>query len=173
VTLMRHEREQVKRIAAGDHAALKMLHDAYYPRLARFLLRLTRDPAMVAPIVNDVWLSVWQHAGEFRGDVPAFSWILSIAYRQALREMAKVRRDAGPPAAAATRMADRGHDQKLERALGALAAEQRAVVELGYVFGYSCGEIAVIVGCSEQAVRSRMLQGRRALRMTLQEASGG
>ena len=49
-------------------------------------------------------------------------------------------------------------------ALGALTPEHRAVVELTYYQGYSCREIADIVGCPVATVKTRMFYARQRLR---------
>ena len=51
-----------------------------------------------------------------------------------------------------------------DRIMGLLPPEQRAVVELTYYFGCSYEEIAVIAGCPENTVKTRMFHARAKLR---------
>ena len=52
----------VGRIAAGDRRAFEALYRAYFPRLTRFLQRMTRSSALIEEIVNDTLLVVWRKA---------------------------------------------------------------------------------------------------------------
>ena len=52
----------------------------------------------------------------------------------------------------------------IARALGSLSREHRAVLELCYFDGCSCAEIAGIVGCPVNTVKTRMFHARRRLR---------
>jgi RNA polymerase sigma-70 factor, ECF subfamily len=171
---MRYEREQLQRIAAGDQTALKVLYDMYYPRMARFLLRVTGDAELVPEIINDTWLAVWQGAGEFRGDAGVSIWIFGKAWRKATHALSQRRRGGslgGRTSAGAERGV--GRPSELEAALAGLTPEQRAVVELTYFFGYDCAEIAAILSCPENTVKSRMYTARRALGPRLRAESGG
>jgi RNA polymerase sigma factor (sigma-70 family) len=55
------------------------------------------------------------------------------------------------------------------RAVALLPPKQRAVVELTYFHGYSYGEIAEIVGCPENTVKTRMFHARSRLKELLGE----
>ncbi len=60
---------------------------------------------------------------------------------------------------------------RIRVALGKLSPEHRAVVELTFYDDYSYQEIAVIVGCPENTVKTRMFHARRRLKHLL-EAPG-
>jgi len=53
------------------------------------------------------------------------------------------------------------------KALGALSADHRAVIELTYFEGYSCAEIADVMRCPVSTVKTRMFHARRRLRTLL------
>jgi RNA polymerase sigma-70 factor (ECF subfamily) len=55
----------------------------------------------------------------------------------------------------------------LGRALAGLSPDHRAVVELTYFYGCSYQEIAEIVGCPVNTVKTRMFHARRRLRELL------
>ena len=52
----------------------------------------------------------------------------------------------------------------LEAALARLSPEHRAVLELAYFMGYSCAEIATIVECPVNTVKTRLFKARGRLR---------
>lgn len=63
----------------------------------------------------------------------------------------------------------RGRAQRLTLALKALPAEQREAVVLFEVEGFSIEEIAVMQGASVNAVKSRLVRGRKRLRAHYEE----
>ena len=61
----------------------------------------------------------------------------------------------------------------LADALAQISPEQRAVVELTYYHGYSYPEIAQIVGCPPNTVKTRMYHARQRLKKLLPQTSRG
>lgn len=174
----RNQRELtlLTRIAARDSTALKELYLLYHRRLARFLTRLTWRVEVVEEIINDTFWIVWQRAGDFRGASLVSTWILGIAYRRALKSLRRIRpelaaeSDGAEPSEEPWRRAELS--EWLNVALARLPHEQRMVLELAYTIGHSCEEIAAIMGCPVNTVKTRMFHGRRKLRGLL-EALGG
>ena len=58
-------------------------------------------------------------------------------------------------------------DQWVAQGLTVLSPEQRLVVELTFVAGFSYSEIAEIVQCPENTVKTRMFHARRKLKDAL------
>jgi RNA polymerase sigma factor (sigma-70 family) len=167
----------LSRVAEGDVRAFNDLFRCYAPRLIRFLGRTTRVPYLIDEIVNDTMLIVWRKAGTFNGCSKVSTWILGIASRRRLKALERVdnRRGAVDTAEIAS-PAEAGPEaqnvrQELLRrcnaALDALPAEQRQVVILTYFEGRSYAEIALIVGCPVNTVKTRMFHARRRLRSLL------
>jgi RNA polymerase sigma-70 factor (ECF subfamily) len=168
----RPERELLERIDARDREAMRELYLLYYPRLARFLRRMTRRHDLVDEIVNDTLFVVWEKAGEFRGDSRVSTWIMGIAYRRGLSLLrAEYRADERMvlPTTADQHLRDPVAEQSdlaelMERALQSLSPDHRAVLELTYHLGHSCGEIAAIMDCPINTVKTRMFHARNKLR---------
>jgi RNA polymerase sigma-70 factor (ECF subfamily) len=55
----------------------------------------------------------------------------------------------------------------LEQGMKTLSAKQRAVVELTYYYGCSYDEIAIIVDCPVNTVKTRMFHARAKLKAVL------
>lgn len=171
----------LERIAEKDRSAFQELYQRYYQRLFGFLFKITRRPEVVEEAVNDTFLAVWQGAGGFDRRSRPSTWILGIAYRQALKSLGRqkrVDRDAephgdppAPPEGPESLVARRELQSVLGRALAQLPAEQRAVVELTYYHECSYPEIARVLGCPVNTVKTRMFHARRRLRALL--AQGG
>ena len=168
----RPERELLERIDARDREAMRELYLVYYPRLARFLRRMTRRHDLVDEIVNDTLFVVWEKAGDFRGDSRVSTWIMGIAYRRGLNRLrAEYRADERMvlPTTEDQHLRDPVAEQSdlaelLERAMESLSPDHRAVLELTYHLGHSCGEIAAIMDCPINTVKTRMFHARNKLR---------
>lgn len=164
------------RVASGELQAFETLYRAYYPRLTRFLERLTRRSTLVDEVLNDAMLVVWHRADSFNGQSKVSTWIFAIAYRKALKalkgldEPVEADADTFCGEAAASPEQQVGQQQLhalLEQALAHLSVDQRAVVDLTYFHGIGYREIADIVGCPVDTVKTRMFHARRRLRSLL------
>jgi RNA polymerase sigma factor (sigma-70 family) len=164
------------RIALGDRDAFESLYRCYFPRLTRFLGRMTRNAQAIEEIVNDTMLVVWQKAQTFNLSCAVSTWIFAIAYRKALKALraadeaveADFERSEGDPALEPEHEA---MQQQLQRdvgaALGTLPVEQRMVVCLTYYHGMDYAEIADIMECPANTVKTRMFHARRRLKRML------
>ncbi|MEP7311705.1 MAG: sigma-70 family RNA polymerase sigma factor [Pseudomonadota bacterium] len=171
----------LERIAEQDTAAFRTLYLTYHKRLSRFLLRFVRQHDIVEEIINDTLYVVWRKASEFRGESQVSTWILGIAYRQALKALKKsavnplIDSSVDPESVAA--LHDAGASQRetrewINRGLAALPPVQRMVIELAYFMGHSCEEIAVITDSPVNTVKTRMFHAREKLRGLLQQLPG-
>ena len=166
-------------IAEGDRSAFKLLYEKYYDRLLRFICRVTGQIEEAQEGVNDVMLVVWQTSSRFRGESKVSTWILGIAYRKALQLAEKKRRwvdrfkarevaDWNELPGLGPEHTDQAEVQDwLQQGLGQLSPKQRAVVELTHYYGYSYVEIASILDCPVNTVKTRMFHAREKLRQTL------
>jgi RNA polymerase sigma-70 factor, ECF subfamily len=174
------EAELITRIAAGDRKAFEELYSLYHRRLARFLTRLTRHFDVAEEIINDTFLIVWRKARDFRGESQPSTWILGIAYRRARNAFRSATRiTAGenlegllPPLTSNEPMHAEELRDWLLQALVQLPAEQRLAVELCYELGYSCEEIATIMNCPVNTVKTRLFHARAKLQKLLPALAG-
>jgi RNA polymerase sigma-70 factor (ECF subfamily) len=164
-------------VAEGDRQAFQTLYLGYHRRLARFLMRLTRQYDVAEEIINDTLWVVWCKAAGFRGDSQVSTWIMGIAYRRALKTLRRLHadsRETSPLEPATEAIAENALDaaeqhEWIERALAQLPLEQRMVIEFTYFLGHSCEEIANIMDCPVNTVKTRMFHARRKLRALLPE----
>jgi len=174
------ESELISRIAQGDRRAFEELYTLYHRRLARFLTRLTRRFDVAEEVINDTFWIVWKKASAFRGDSQPSTWILGIAYRRARNAFRTSARsssienlEALPelPTSDEPMRAEELRDW-LVQGLGQLPLEQRLAVELCYELGYSCEEIAAIMGCPVNTVKTRLFHARAKLQKLLPVLGG-
>ena len=167
----------LQRVAAGDRLAFEALYRGYFPRLTRFLERLMRRPQSVEEVLNDAMLVVWRKAASFNGQSKVSTWIFAIAYRKALKAMKQfdepVESDdelsESPQPGPESRLMQRQLTESLWENIGRMSSEHRAVIELTYYHGYAYREIAQIMGCPIDTVKTRMFHARRRLRLMLSD----
>jgi RNA polymerase sigma-70 factor (ECF subfamily) len=174
------ELELLRRIVLHDREAFRELYLSYHRRLARFLMRMSLSHESVEEIINDTLWTVWLKSAEFRGASRVSTWIVGIAYRRALKSLRQARAARAPYTDEFTDMAseldiERGNEtqQWLERAMAELPVEQRMVMEFAYLMGHSCEEIAQIMHCPVNTVKTRMFHAREKLRASLPRLAGG
>lgn len=174
------EVDLIARIARSDRRALEELYHLYHRRMARFLTRLTRGYDIAEEIINDTFWVVWRKAGDFRGDSQPSTWILGIAYRKARNALRASARQASENLETAvlpltTEEPMRAEELRdwLGQALAQLPIEQRLGVELCYELGYSCEEIATIMDCPVNTVKTRLFHARAKLQKLLPQLAGG
>ncbi len=169
------DRALMAAIANGDRRAFEELYHRYYQRLFAFLLRLTRRPAVVEELLQETLLAVWRSSHRFAGRSAPSTWILGIAYHLGLKSLRRANRHVTTNDLSWPRH-EPGPDllfdhqeraSRIGKALGELSPEQRAVVELTFVHGLSYPEIAEILECPVNTVKTRMFHARRRLRELL------
>ncbi len=171
------EGELVGRIARGDRRAFECLYRAYLPRLTRFLQQLTRRPHAIEEAINDTMLVIWRKASTYSGTSKVSTWIFAIAYRKGLKLLARFDEPVVDDGADMVSSDDAPESGTLRRelrealaaAMAQVSAEQRAVIELTYYHGCAYREIAEIMGCPVDTVKTRMFHARRRLRELLSE----
>ena len=171
----------VASLVRGDTGAFDALYRSMYPRLRRFLERVTRRPQLVDEIVNDTMLVVWRKAATYDGTSSVSTWVFAIGYRKALKALKALDDPLDADLDEHPHPDQRGPDSRillqetralLGDALSTLSAEQRAVVELTYFQDCGYREIAEILGCPVDTVKTRMFHARRKLRTLLADQRG-
>lgn len=170
------ERELLERVKAHDADAFERLYRIYQPRLVRFLTNLLRRPQLVEEVLDDTMMVVWQTAQNFRGTSKLSTWVFAIAYRKALKARSRwpepvddselETSPSNDPLPDAGLQQTRLHDA-LVGAMSSLSAEQRAVVDLTYFHNLGYREIAEILDCPVDTVKTRMFHARRRLKQAL------
>ena len=166
----------IRRIVSKDLRAFEDLYRAYHPRLTRFLKTMLRSAPTVEEVLNDTLLVVWTHPDRYNGKSKVSTWIFAIAYRKALKALrrhdepvedktAETRQseEAGPE----QQLGQRQTQQALLKAMAELSHDHRAVVDLTYFHGAGYREIAEIMACPVDTVKTRMFHARRRLKTKL------
>jgi DNA-directed RNA polymerase specialized sigma24 family protein len=144
------EAELIERTAAGDRRAFETLYRAYHPRLARFLQRMTRSAPLIEEIVNDTLLVVWRKAATFNGSSKVSTWIFAIAYRPD------------------SQLAQLQLTGAVHAALAQLPLAQRTAFQLTFYHDMSYTEIAEIMECPVNTIKTRLFHARKRLAVLLE-----
>jgi RNA polymerase sigma-70 factor (ECF subfamily) len=175
-----HDQEAalIRRICHADENALEQLYHDYYPRLFRFIGRTTWREDLIEEVINDVMYTVWEKAATYNHQCKLSTWIFGIAYnkvRQALRNDGHFNEDSLDDMEvdnALFGMEDAGLMQLethewLDSILKVLSPDQRTVIELTYFEGLHYSEIALLMDCPENTVKTRMHHARKILAVHL------
>jgi RNA polymerase sigma factor (sigma-70 family) len=163
-------------IRARDMKAFEELYRRYHPRLTRFLANLIQRPHLIEEVLNDTMMVVWDKLDTFAGASKLSTWIFAIAYRTAMKaarrqdvpveDAAEDRRESLEPSP--DEGVSRAQVQReLSRAMGELSADHRSVVDLTYFHDMGYREIAEIMDCPVDTVKTRMFHARRHLKRKL------
>ncbi len=165
---------------AGDGTALECLVARHQPAVTRLLWRFARNHADLEDLVQDTFLRFVQKLDTWEERQPLRHWLQRIATnvgRDYFRRQAVRRRWMSEPAADAndgipapegvTPGADpaaRAAANEVKAFLAMLAPDDRTVLTLRYLEGWSLGQIAERCGWTATATRLRAWRARRELR---------
>lgn len=165
--------ETLRRVAAGDEAALAQLYERHGQVVLGQILFVVAERALAEEILQDTMLVVWRRAGSFRAESRVRTWMIGIARRQARdrirRSQLRVVEDgslAGRPTSEAgpERVAlERADVAEVAGALQGLGRTHREVLGLVFAADLTLSEVAEILAVPVGTVKSRLAAARTAL----------
>jgi RNA polymerase sigma-70 factor, ECF subfamily len=182
----REESELVRRIRQGETERFAELIDRYQRHVGRIVGR--RVPAeRVRELVHEVFVKAYVNLAQFSDSVPFEHWLAGIAVRTCYDFWRERAREEVPVSALSEehqrwieqtlssqsdrqfrdQTAKQDASEVLEWALRQLSPENRAVLTLVHLDGYSVREAAQLLGWSLVNVKVRAHRARRALRALL------
>ncbi len=177
------EDETVARAVSGDEAAQQALYEVYWARAFRLAYLLLSNADDAEEAVQDAFVYFFRnlrHYSPQRG--PLWAWLRvilvsrcrnkrrGIKWRlpvlQTLEHADEGEETADDPASILEKL---GARQAVWEALQRVSPAARDALILRYYEGLSYAEIAVILGCQEEAARARVYHGKVQLRRLLEE----
>lgn len=169
-------------IAQGDKEALAAFYRAHEKRLFNFILTKLNDAFEAADILNEVFMEVWNKAGSFQGRAKVSTWLFSIAYFKVVDRLRKTRPQQLDDEMLAE-IADEspgiescliGNEQaaQVRHCISTLSTPHSAVMELTFFEEMSYSEIAMVVDCPENTVKTRMFHAKKAMKQCLSRLMG-
>jgi RNA polymerase sigma-70 factor (ECF subfamily) len=175
-TASHDEARLMRRLTGGERGAFEELYRLYHPRLTRFLSNLLRKPELVEEVLNDALMVVWRSPDSYKGASKLSTWIFAIAYRKALKARSRwdepvedsegENRPSDEPGPE-QHLGQRQVQKVLLSAMDGLSADHRTVIDLTYFHEMGHREIAEIMGCPVDTVKTRVFHARRHLKNAL------
>jgi RNA polymerase sigma factor (sigma-70 family) len=170
----RDDLELIRRVAVQDRQAFGILYNRYAPLVSRYLSFQIRRRELVEETLNDVMMVVWETASRFNGTSKLSTWILGIAHNKALKAWTRVARADRAELPEDNRgdvetnspekiVREKELAHLVRRAVDSLPAEQRAVIVLTFYNDLPQAEIAKILGCPVNTVKTRLFHARQRL----------
>jgi RNA polymerase sigma-70 factor (ECF subfamily) len=180
----------LKRITEKDQKAFEEFYYLYAEGFGRFLMKMLKQREWVDEAVNDVMLTVWQTAGRYDPEKGRLStWLFGISHNKGLKLLER----NGRYREESLEDNDVGIDNNEERvggsygstitsnsepervvmgwelgdamswAFGKLSPDHQAVIELCFTEDFTYQEIADIVDCPLNTVKTRLFHARKRL----------
>jgi RNA polymerase sigma-70 factor (ECF subfamily) len=173
------ERGLVRAAQGGSAAAMEELFRRHWPRAHRAAWLVVHDAAAAEDVAQEAFLAAVRSLHRFDRRRPFGPWLhrivvnRAIDYARAREARREVPAEAVAEAAGGSWSSSEAPSHEVVAALAALAPEQRAVIVLRHLLGYTPGEIARVLELPRGTVNSRLRRGLDALAEPMREASCG
>jgi RNA polymerase sigma factor (sigma-70 family) len=168
-----------ERIADGNEAAYRQLVNLYVPLLGPMIYGIVKSQLVVEDIVQETLLRIWINRDQLPGIEKPRSWILRIAFLQALSHLRsqKVKNNAidrltrssgGQSSETENYLALRTIKTLLSEAVQGLPPQQKKIYRLSREGGLSPSEIAGELSLSEQTVKNTLVNALKSIRAYLE-----
>lgn len=178
------DHEMLRRIAAGESAALGELYDQYGSLSYGLALRIVGNAGDAEEIVQDVFLHVWRQSARYdTARATVAGWILMLTRSRAIDKLRA--RQARPPLGASdldwsvgasdnqeVAALNKEAATRVQAGLEALPPPMRHAIELAFYDGLTHSEIAERLQEPLGTVKSRLRAALTRLRETLKEDAG-
>ena len=177
----------VARCRRGETEAFAVLVRRHQKKMLNVAFRMIGDYDEACDVVQEAFLSAYRAIGKFRGDARFSTWLCGIVLNHSRshmrRKAARSRREAGSlddpvkskdgsflneprsqEESIVERLEKRERDEKVQDCIGFLDGEQREVLVLRDIQGFSYEEIGVLLKLPEGTVKSRLFRARNALK---------
>jgi len=165
----RDERAWVRGAQRGSASDLEALFAAHWDRAHRAAYLVVHDSALAEDIAQEAFLAAVRNLDRFDRRRPFGPWLHRIVVNRAI-DAARARSHRAETAISED-VVDESEREPLDddvlAALAQLPPDQRAVIVMRHLLGYTPGEIAHALELPRGTVNSRLRRGLDALRETL------
>ena len=159
-----------------DVSALEQLYRKTSSRLMGLTWRILKNEADCAELLQELYLKVWQQAHRFNSTGSGWGWLCVMARNAALDRLRSHQRrgeelvsDIAPLMEALPAEPEHGPlSQGLEICLESLREEQRELILLSYVHGYSHQELQALTAKPLGTIKSWVRRGLQELKQCLE-----
>ena len=142
--------------------------------LLRFAIRLTGNSFHAEDVVQETLLLAWRGFGRFEPETNARAWLFRILMNVFRQQKRKGRSSlaTGPLALAVGAPQPSSHESvEIMQAFELLSGDQRTVLFLAVVEGFTCREVSEILDIPIGTVMSRLSRAREVMRELLSEVA--
>jgi RNA polymerase sigma-70 factor (ECF subfamily) len=185
VTLER-DAELMLRVREGDSTCFALLLERHRAPVIHFLYRMVQNQPVAEELAQEVFLRVYRSRATYEPTAKFTTWLFRIATHLALNAIRDTRNEKGQESldaeaydgGAARQFADRqptveqemvyhARLDEVRRAIQTLPDKQRAAVLMHKYDEMEYSQIAVVLSCSESAVKSLLFRAYETLRARL------
>lgn len=176
---MKAEKETVIKASKGDKDAFARLYYCFYKDFYNFALYSLGNPEDAADVVADAFVEIWRNIGKLRNPEAFSTWafrILEICCKKEISNMIDRRRIYNiddlietPSMSSENFEEDIAENVVLAAALGELDPEERTIVVLSVIYGYTRREISGIIGKPQGTVGSKLFRAYAKLRKRMEQ----
>jgi RNA polymerase sigma-70 factor, ECF subfamily len=161
----------VRAAQRGSAEAFAELFRRHWPRAHRAAWLVVHDATAAEDVAQEAFLAAVRSLDRFDRGRPFGPWLHRIVVNRAIdyARARELRREVGPTALEPAAPPDRtAPDEELLAALAALPPDQRAVIVMRHLLGFTPGEIAKALGLPRGTVNSRLRRGLDGLQEAVQ-----
>jgi RNA polymerase sigma-70 factor, ECF subfamily len=168
----------------GDETSFNELYRSTSARVFGLVRRIVVDPAISEEVTQEVFLQVWNKAGEFSPHLGSpMAWLMTLAHRRAVDRIRseQAHRDrlnrwseteTGTPFDEVTEsVMARDESLAVRAAFDALTDKQRQAIEMAYYRGLTYAQVAEALEAPLGTVKARIRDGLGRLRSALEPDS--
>jgi RNA polymerase sigma-70 factor (ECF subfamily) len=180
------DQELVAAARRGDRDAFRTLFERYHRRAYALAFGVLRHQDDALDVVQDAFIKAHKYLDKFEGNSSFYTWLYRIVMNLAIDHLRKHRRVrpveldeahldesdeallpkilGGNPGRA---LMDKEIRARIDRALGELSDNHRAVLIMREMEGMSYEEMAQAMGCSKGTIMSRLFHARKNMQKQL------
>jgi len=146
----------------------KDIYDEHNIKVRSMLYSITKS-SDIDDLVQEVFIKIWNNLDKFRGESKISTWIYSITVRTAYDHFRKIKKDNKNTDEGLKQIGIPSNEKDIDNkalvrfGLDNLHKDQRVVVGLHYLEGFSLAEIAAIQEVSIGTVKSRLFYAKKKL----------
>jgi RNA polymerase sigma-70 factor (ECF subfamily) len=170
----------IQQARLGNTDAFARLYEAYVDDIYRFIFYRVGDQQLAEDLTSQLFLKAWDRMERYqiRGDASFKAWLVQIA-RNLVIDYYRTRKDTtsleqiltvkpDPTINVAKTVERQLQGEWLHTKLQELTDEQREVITLKFIDGFSTKEIARMMNKKEGAIRALQMRGLQALTIILE-----
>jgi RNA polymerase sigma-70 factor (ECF subfamily) len=158
------------RVASGDRTAFRKLYAGTAPKLYGIALRILKDDTLAEEVLEEVFVGVWEHAGQYRSALASpVTWLVTITRDAAVARLNAARASgrAGVPLDITERLyAPRPSPEDLEKlreearvlgtCLNELGPGRAEMLRQAYMYGATYDDLAEGAGVTRGSLRAAL-----------------